>query len=420
MEPVKIAFIGAGRRPWQCYYENLTRLSDLFEVVAVCDAREEAARKAADYFAVPHYTSIKQLLADRPMEAAITVTPVPSHYPISVVLSRAGVHHTVETAMATTTRQCRLMSEEARRGGVVLHVNEQFFRRPLLQLARRVIASGAIGEVHRISTFHSHTGYHNNSIFQVFGGGPPRAVNAIYHTMPIARYMSDAGRWHESELFRAHFMHFPSALLVTDVTGNVKNARGRYPRPGYLEIDGTLGAFVEQGVAPWQGRSEVRLVPEERVERGAYADSFAVERLWLDEGGAQQVSTEVDWGGPFERLRVRLPQQTIEFVNPFHERGIVDTYAYSVAEALAEFARVVRGEQEPAFTPEMGTCSRMMDVAFGLSASLDGAQVELPLPDEDTDEEKKALAELQKQYGVDPMDAEAMLEVHLPPNYLTQ
>lgn len=412
--------MGAGRRAWGVYFPILAKLGKFFQVVAVCDSLAEHARQAGQELKAPAFTSLRELVKARPMEAVLAVTPPESHHAVSLFLSAHGVHHVSETPMACSLQQCRQMIEASRRNGVVLHVNEQFFRQTLIAFARRIIEAGVIGPIGRATWYHGHTGYHNNSIWQVLAGGRPRQVNAIRHVMPIRRHLDGAGRWQEREAFNLRLMHFESGLLVTDAAGNIKAAMGRYPRPGYLEIDGTEGAIVAQAYddrpAPWTGRAEVRLVAPEDLERGAYAQSYPIERITMV-GHRVNITERLEhdqeetWS-----LRCRLPDRVLEYVNPMLEHGIASGGLGSIAQCLLDFHRQVRQKAAAEFPLEFAIGSAEMESAFARSAELGGAPVNLPF-DEPSRAEQQALAEQRKQFGVDPMDGEAMLDVAFPKNY---
>ncbi|HET6427738.1 MAG TPA: Gfo/Idh/MocA family oxidoreductase [Phycisphaerae bacterium] len=179
MGPIKLAVIGAGRRTCDTYCRLLPALGEFFEVVAVCDPVAEAAGAAAERFGVPAFAGVRDLVKAGVAEAALIATPPETHHAVSVFLSRAGMHHVCETPMAVTAGLCRQMIGAAGSAAVVLHVNEQFFRLPLIAFCRRPIDAGVIGAVGRVTYFHGHTGYHNNSVWQHFGGGAPSAVNTV-------------------------------------------------------------------------------------------------------------------------------------------------------------------------------------------------------------------------------------------------
>ena len=68
-------------------------------MVAICDPVKEHADEMSSALGVPCYDDIRTLVADRPMEAAIVITPVESHHSISCYLSAHGIHNLVETKL---------------------------------------------------------------------------------------------------------------------------------------------------------------------------------------------------------------------------------------------------------------------------------------------------------------------------------
>jgi len=421
MSAIRVALIGLGRRAWGVYFPILKALKDKLELAAVCDRARQSVDEAAEHLGVPGFCSVRELVPAGVAEAAIICTPIESHHAMSLFLSRSGVHQVCETSMAMTLRQCREMVAAARDAGVTLHVNEQFFREPVIAFTRQIIQAGIIGQVGRITYYHGHTGYHNNSIWQLYGGGKPAAVNAFTHAMPVHAYLDGAGRWQKEEGFRLRLLHFAGGLLGLDMAGNIKSALGRCPRPGYLEIDGTDGAIVAQPYdrpAPWTGKAEVRLVAQEDWERGAYAESFPIERLTMV-GHRVNISDRLTHGGEFHKLRCRLPGRTVEYDNPMLEYGLTDGYLSSVAASLMDFHAQVRQHAEPEFGLEQAVASAEMESAFARSVELGGGRVELPFAEE-TQAERAALAAVRSQYGVDPMDVDAMIDVAFPKNYVPE
>jgi hypothetical protein len=156
-------------------------------------------------------------------------------------------------------------------------------------------------------------------------------------------------------------------------------------------------------------------VAEEDYQRGAYAESFPIERVTLV-GHRVNITDRLPHGGEFYRLRCRLPGGMLEYENPMYGHGITDGYLSAVAGSLMDFHRQVRHKAAPEFSPESAAASAEMESAFARSAELQGARVALPF-DEETAAEREALAALRQRFGVDPMDAEAMLEVAFPRNY---
>ena len=127
-DPLKIALIGAGGRARGHYCPLFKFLRPWVEVVAVCDPIQENCDQAAEMLAIPAYYDIHQLVKDKPMEAALVVTPIPSHHSISVYLSRNGIHSMCETTWCSILAQARQMMQTASDNNVIVRVAENFFR----------------------------------------------------------------------------------------------------------------------------------------------------------------------------------------------------------------------------------------------------------------------------------------------------
>jgi predicted dehydrogenase len=418
MKPVKVAVVGLGRRAWSVYFAFLPYLSEFIELTAVCDPIKAVAEEASKKLGIPAYSSLRELVKQRPMEAVILVSPIVSHHSQSVFLSRNKIPHACETSMAVTVSQAREMVKEAESNGVLLHVCDQSFRREIIVFAKKIMDSGAIGDVKRILNLHGHTGYHNNSVWQYLTGEAPVAVNALSHTMPVARHLDGAAHWQERENYKFNAMHFNNGMLIIDNAGNIKSTLGRYPRPGYLEIDGTKGAIIEQCTgdpAPWEGKMEVRVVSPQDMERGAYAESFKVFRHSRVEHSIN-INERIPHECEFEKLHVRLPDRELEYVNPMLKYGITNAYFSSVAQSLLDFVYALRNISKQVFTPEMAAMSHEMESACNLSVELNGARVDLPV-EGDSKREKEELETLRQKYGVNPMDVEAMIDKSFGINY---
>jgi predicted dehydrogenase len=124
------------------------------DLVAVCDLRADNAERVADEAAEllgrrPRvFTSIEEALRDSGAEAYDVVTEVRSHLPIVTRILRAGRHVLCEKPLALTVRSCRDIVELAAAQGVVLATAENYRRDPTNRLAKAVIDSGVLGQIH--------------------------------------------------------------------------------------------------------------------------------------------------------------------------------------------------------------------------------------------------------------------------------
>lgn len=404
-DPLRVALIGAGQRARTIYRPLFGSLAPWLKLTAVCDPVREHADSLAETLGVPSFYDIHDLVRDRPMEAALVVTPVESHHAISCHLSGHGLHNLVETSWCSLVAQARDMIDTARRHNAVVRVAENFFRFPIDRIVQKLKAGGFLGEIRRIVSYADHTGYHNNSRWIVFAGAHPESVQSIEHTMPTAQFYETPERFHTDERYHARFLLFPDNVLVVDHNANVKGFLGRYPRPGYTEWQGERGSIAYFARRPWHGEGEIRSCSDEGLRTGR---GFSDQRFPI-------VTESRD--GCWTRTYVDLPNGRVEYVNPFRPAERVphvnDWYGSPVMDHVVDFVLAVRGLRESEFDEEDALMSLMMEVGARQSALNEGKRVRLPL-DGETESERIARENLKERFGVDPLDVEGMLRISYP------
>jgi predicted dehydrogenase len=410
-QPLDIALVGTGFRSQTVYRLLFAALRGRgVRLVAVCDPVRKSADAYAESLGVRAFYSIRELVAARPMEAAIICTPVELFHPISSYLSQHGIHNIVEAGFSHTLTQARAMIRTAQENNVVLAVGEQFFRLGYERLAERVAATGFLGPVNRIISVFTHTGTHNNGCWIRFFGAHPDSAQAVNHTMAVDQHVSLAHRTHVDETFHAHFFTFPGNRLVADMTSNPKGVLGRMQRPGYTQYEGTRGTILLSPAGHWNGpyhqvEGEVRYCSDLSLATNGIVDTvypfvFQQENEFM------------------KALHVDLPTGRVSYTNPFYRpveeaADVLDYYHAATAELLLEFAQAIRGETTLEYTPEDAYASLMMSVATRESVLNNGAKVALPL-DVEVESEAQTLAALKARTGIDPLDVEGMLEYVAP------
>ena len=181
---------------------------------------------------------------------------------------------------------------------------ENFFRFPFDRMIQVIDKHGLIGPIKRLTCWHDHTGYHNNSRWIRFFESYPLEVQAVEHTMHTTPHYESAHRYHEDEHYRARFYWFSDDRLVIDHAANVKGMLGRYPRPGYTELAGARGSIVQQAGQNWLGIGEVRYCTDRALANDARADlSFPI----------VHVGDGYDW----HSSHVDFPPGRVEYINPY-------------------------------------------------------------------------------------------------------
>lgn len=143
--PVRIAIIGLGNVA-EGHIAAYRALPEV-EIVAVVDPRPERTAEVAARLSVPGFTDCASMLAHLTPEIGCVLSTVASHRSLTELLAAAGVHVLCEKPMTTSLEDALAMAEACRRHGVEYMYGSSYRFLPAVQLARELIADGAIGKV---------------------------------------------------------------------------------------------------------------------------------------------------------------------------------------------------------------------------------------------------------------------------------
>jgi predicted dehydrogenase len=116
--------IGCGDVAFRHYLPALAEHAAVVEVAGVCDPRTEAAERAADW-ARPHWpevgtwTSVPDMLREARLDAAIILTPAPTHGSVSQACLEAGISVYSEKPIASSVAEADRLIELAREHGTL-------------------------------------------------------------------------------------------------------------------------------------------------------------------------------------------------------------------------------------------------------------------------------------------------------------
>ncbi len=409
-EKLKVAIIGSGNRTRKVYTPLFDSLKDEIEIIAVCDPNKESCEEYAQRLGVKPYTSLKRLINDQIINAALVICPIDIHYAVSIYLSENKIHHLVETSMCSTIQQGKLMVEKAKENNVVMRIAENFFRFPFDRIAKEIKKTNFIGESKRIVCYHDHTGYHNNSRWTYFFDEYPVSVQCIDHTMVTMPHNSMAHRHHTTENFTSRFFWFPENKLVVDQAANIKGMLGRTGRPGITSIEGTRGTISRWTTRNWFGDGEVRYCSDKSLMDGAIADEIypiineAENNCWT--------STYVDLPTgkiTYTNTNYHHSEESVKYTSPGTKNIIRDYYGSALRSAITDFTGAIKGHVKSEFTGEDALMSMMMESGAKESALNQGKIIKLPIETE-LEVDKKQLIELEKKNGINPMDIEQIID----------
>lgn len=125
------------------------------EIAAVCDLDEAIGRAAAEEWSAAsvggggvatYYSDLDAMLADSSIDAVEILTPTHLHHDHVIAALEAGKHVSVQKPVSNTVEEARAMQAAAERSGKTLRISECFVHYPPLELAKKLVADGAIGK----------------------------------------------------------------------------------------------------------------------------------------------------------------------------------------------------------------------------------------------------------------------------------
>ncbi|HTW98780.1 MAG TPA: Gfo/Idh/MocA family oxidoreductase [Acidimicrobiales bacterium] len=245
MERIALGVIGCGgmgRRHLRAYRALRDAGSDRFEIVALCDVRREAAEEAAVLVeellgsrpAV--VTDYESLLASGTVEALDVVTEPSTHHLLVVPALEAGIHVTCEKPLGLTVRACRRILDAAASSSAVLSVAENYRRDGPNRLARAVIDSGMLGELHLM-------------VQMSLGGGDGIIISPWRHLRDSGSIALDMGV-HYSDIIRYYLGEFGTVFGSSFVAEPLRRyAAGAVRAPGIEEVEpGAIRATGDDSV----------------------------------------------------------------------------------------------------------------------------------------------------------------------------
>ncbi|HUD18314.1 MAG TPA: Gfo/Idh/MocA family oxidoreductase, partial [Acidimicrobiales bacterium] len=145
MDKVRLGVVGAGNiaaMNVRGYLED-----PRCDVVAVCDTNEEIGRLAAkEWGGAAYFSDLDAMLGDSSIDAVEVLTPTHLHHDHVIAALDAGKHVSVQKPVANTVEDARAMGVAAERAGRTLRISECFVHYPPLELAKKLVADGAIGK----------------------------------------------------------------------------------------------------------------------------------------------------------------------------------------------------------------------------------------------------------------------------------
>lgn len=256
-ELIKVCLIGTGRAG-MIHGKNFARRIENAKLIALCDPSEESLAAAQKEVDCPYiYKDYREVMANPEIDAVVVVTPTVYHKEIALAAAAAKKHIFCEKPMAMDEAECLEMIQAAAENQVKLQIG--FMRRfdASFQEAKKVVDSGAIGEVVLVKSLTHGPSEPKPWMFDIHkSNGPIGEVNS--HDLDTLRWLTgsevnsiyaNGGNYRSPEV-RAEYPDYYDTVAM-----NLKFADGKlglidgaqYVQYGYdarTEILGTKGSIL--------------------------------------------------------------------------------------------------------------------------------------------------------------------------------
>ncbi len=150
---------------------------------ALCDLDPDRLEKMRPlYPAAAKFSSFEAMLRDSDLDAVAVATPVPHHFPVAKAALLAGKHVLVEKPFAASVAECEELIELAATRGLTLMVGHTFLYSAPIQMIKRIIDSGDIGEIRYINSQRLNLGLFQKDINVVWDLAP-HDISIILHLL---------------------------------------------------------------------------------------------------------------------------------------------------------------------------------------------------------------------------------------------
>ena len=368
---LRIAVVGAGAEPGsraRQYIATVAKLSQDYELVAICDAHEPTATMVAGEYAVTPHTDVRTMLERAGPDIVLCLTPTDSQPAVALTVIEHGCHLITEIPMGITLSVGDAIAARAQEAGVVWTVSEQVWLWPRERLKRRAIESGLLGSLAHARMRYWTGAYHGFNAVRTLLGVEARRVRGHVQEVPTPPYTAYAGDAMQSRIWEHALIEFDGdTVCVFDKPLDPGNHWTIYGSEGTLDGDALV-----------LGDGDERHEAEER---------------YIDRNGERLLASVSFDGGA-----------GVEWENPYLDFGIGATDDIGKAGILVGAHRAVTEGAPTVYGPEQARKDLELWFATWASAERGGDWVDLPLPAGSTDVEARILAEYQRRYGHDPIE----------------
>jgi predicted dehydrogenase len=316
---LKVGIIGTG---WiaESHIESYLRMPDV-QIVAAADlipGKAEAFMKRYGVEGVHFYPDHKSMLEHEALDAVSVCTYNMTHAECTIEALRRGVNVLLEKPMCVTTEEAVEIMRAEKKSGKILSIGFQPRLDANMQLIKKIVSSGTLGEIYYIQT----------------GGGRRRGIpNSTFIEKKTAGIgaLGDIGCYSLDMVLNA--IGYPKPLTVTGYTSNFFGTCTDYQSPAdaaRFNVDDFAAAFI---------RLEGGIILDFRIAWAMHLDTPGDTIIMGKKGSLRIPSTEC-WngsvGGPMT-IYHDVAGQMVETVIPVienHGPGLFDRKIRSFLDAV--------------------------------------------------------------------------------------
>ncbi len=151
-DKLKTAIIGAGLIA-PIHAAGFQEISDVAQVVAICDTNRENAEALATMFDARVYANYRDILVDREIDLVDVLLPHHLHYLVAMEVIASGKHLLLEKPISITYKQSKEICDMAKNSGIFFGVAENTrYIRAYIE-AEKIIRTGKLGKITLVRTF---------------------------------------------------------------------------------------------------------------------------------------------------------------------------------------------------------------------------------------------------------------------------
>lgn len=151
MKKIKLGIIGCGIAARELHYPAIKKLSNKFEIAAVCNHTEKKAIEFSKLVGnVPYYIDYKDLLKNSDIEAVDITLPIELNYKVARDSINAGKHIFLEKPLAANLNDAKKLIEVSKKTGVVCFLAENYRYDELYLKIKSIIEKNIIGKVYSV------------------------------------------------------------------------------------------------------------------------------------------------------------------------------------------------------------------------------------------------------------------------------